>query len=108
MHKIQLTKKYIKMKNNKYSAVFILDTRSYEEPVETLIEKLKGVIASVEGKVSEVENMGSKQFARVTDRKFPTGIYVRINYEGPTTSVNAIKEKLRLDKTVDRVMIQVA
>ncbi|MFI3290510.1 MAG: 30S ribosomal protein S6 [Opitutales bacterium] len=94
------------MKNNKYSAVFILDTRSYEESVETLIEKLKSVITLVGGSVSEVENLGTKEFARVTDRKFPAGIYVRIAYEGPATTVAAINEKLRLDKTVNRVMIQ--
>jgi len=94
------------MKNNKYSATFILDTRGYEDSVESLVEKLKQLVETVGGKVSDVENLGQKAFARVTDRKFPSGIYVRINYEGPATSVAELNEKLRLDKNIDRVMVQ--
>ncbi len=88
--------------NKKYQTTFILDTRGYNEPVETLIEKLKGVIESTGCKVESAENLGQKTFARATDRNFPAGIYVRFDYEGPTSSTAVIREKLRLDKTVDR------
>ena len=64
------------MNNKKYTATFILDTRGYNDPVETLIEKLKGVIESAECKISDVRNLGQKTFARTADRKFPAGIYV--------------------------------
>ncbi len=93
------------MNNNKYKATFILDTRGYSEPVETLVEKLKGIIESVGGKVDSVENLGQKAFARTTDRAFPAGIYVEIAFEGESTLPAQIKEKLRLDKTVNRVLI---
>ena len=92
------------MNNKKYTATFILDTRGYNEPVETLIEKIKGVIESVGGKVSSAENLGQKNFVRVTDRAFPAGIYVDFVYEGPSNINALIREKLRLDKTVDRVL----
>ncbi|MFR6032515.1 MAG: 30S ribosomal protein S6, partial [Bacilli bacterium] len=52
------------MNNKKYKSTFILDTRGYTEPVETLIERLKSVIESVGCKVSGVENLGQKTFAR--------------------------------------------
>ena len=39
------------MNNKKYKSTFILDTRGYTEPVETLIERLKSVIESVGCKV---------------------------------------------------------
>ena len=93
------------MNNKKYKATFILDTRGYNDPVETLIEKLKGVIESAECKISGVQNLGQKTFARAADRKFPAGIYVEFKYEGPNTANAVIQEKLRLDKTVDRVLI---
>ncbi len=96
------------MNNKKYNATFILDTRGYEESVETLIEKLKSVVESVGGKVESVDNMGSKQFVRTVDRKFPSGIYVTIVFSGSASVPAQIKEKLKLDKTVNRLMILAA
>tara|TARA_B100001248_G_scaffold262736_1_gene261988 strand:- start:50555 stop:50857 length:303 start_codon:yes stop_codon:yes gene_type:complete len=89
-----------------YKATFILDTRNYQEPVETLVEKLKSTISAVDGTVTNVEDLGSQSFARVTDRNFPVGIYVSIDFDGATTSPQALKEKLRLDKTVNRIFVE--
>jgi len=94
------------MNNKKYKATFILDTRGYNEPVETLIGKLKGIIESAQCKIEKVENLGQRTFARSTDRAFPAGIYVEFSYEGPTSANAQIKEKLRLDKAVNRVLVQ--
>jgi len=96
------------MNSKKYNATFILDTRGYEEPVEKLIEKLKGVIESVGGKVESTENLGQKTFVRMPNRKFPSGIYVSIKFDGSTNTPAQITEKLRLDKTVNRQIIQLA
>ena len=94
------------MNNKKYKATFILDTRGYNEPVETLIEKLKGIIESAQCKIEKTENLGQRTFARTTDRSFPAGIYVEFSFEGPASANEQIKEKLRLDKTVNRVLVQ--
>ena len=91
--------------NKKYQTTFILDTRGYNEPVETLVEKLKGVIESAGCKIESAENLGQKTFARATDRNFPAGIYVKFAYEGPSNSASVIREKLKLDKTVNRFMV---
>ena len=91
------------MNIKKYLSTFILDTRGYTEPVETLIEKIKSVVESC--KIESVENLGQKTFARTTDRNFPAGIYVEINYEGDTSANALIKEKFRLDKTVNRILV---
>ncbi len=93
------------MNTKKYNATFILDTRGYTDPVENLVEKIKGVIESTGCKVESVENLGQKQFVRTTDKKFPSGIYVEFNYEGPAEANAQIREKLRLDKTVDRILV---
>ncbi len=96
------------MKTKKYNATFILDTRGYDKPVDTLVEKLKGVIESVGGKVESSENMGQKQFLRVVDRKLPAGIYVSFVFEAGPTAPAQIKEKLQLDRTVNRLLILAA
>ena len=89
-----------------YRATFILDTRNYQQPVETLIEKLTSVIESIKGLVQKVNNLGQKDFVRVTNRKFPAGIYLEVLFEGPPTAPSALKEKLKLDKTVNRVLVE--
>lgn len=91
---------------NNYRATFILDTRNYTEPVETLIDKIKSGIESGGASVTDVENLGQKEFIRVTDRKYPSGIYVRFDFSGPGSAAEALKEKFRLDKTVDRILVQ--
>lgn len=96
------------MNNKKYKATFVLDTRGYDKPVDTLIEKLTTLITSLEGKVDAVENMGVKEFVRVTDSKFVSGVYVCFEITAPVSLPSAIKEKLRRDKTVNRLLIQAA
>lgn len=92
----------------KYTATFILDTRNYTSPVETLIEKLTGILEALGAKVSKVNNLGQRDFQRVVDRNFQAGIYVEITFEGPSEVPALLKEKLKLDKTVNRVFVQSA
>ena len=92
--------------NNTYKATFILDTRNYKEPVETLMDKLKNVIEGLKGVVKEIENIGQQSFARVTNKKFPQAMYVQIYFEGPRNTPEAIKKKLHLDKTIYRTFIE--
>lgn len=91
-----------------YKATVILDTRGYQDTVDSLIDKLKEAITSVEGKVAEAVNLGQKEFARVTDRKMPHGIYVQYLFEAPASAPAALQEKLRLDRTVKRILVQSA
>ncbi len=96
------------MNNRKYKATFVLDTRGYDKPVETLIEKLTSLVASLEGKVDAVENLGVKEFVRTPDRKFVSGVFVSMDITAPATLPAALKEKLVRDRTVNRLMIQAA
>lgn len=91
---------------NNYIATFILDTRGYQESVETLIEVITTAIDAVGGSVKKLNNMGPKNFTRVTDRKFPAGIYVDITIEGPSSLPKDLHDKLRLNRNIDRILIQ--
>ena len=97
--------KNINMDNKKYKATFVLDTRGYDQSVDTLIEKLTGIVTAVGGKVEKVENLGVKEFVRTPDRKFVSGVYVCVEFEGPSNSASQIKEKLSRDKTVNRLIV---
>lgn len=91
---------------NTYRATVILDLRGYAQPAETVIEKLKDTLKAVEATVSDVKNLGSKDFVRITDRKNPNGTYVQIEFAAPASAPAAFRDKLRLDKTIKRILIQ--
>lgn len=90
----------------KYKATFVLDTRGYEDPVDTIIEKLSTLLSSIDCDVLKAENLGQKDFARVTNPKFPAGIYIQIDFAGPPEAPAVLKEKLRLDRKINRILIE--
>ena len=89
-------------------ASFILDNRGKEETIDQIVEGVKKVIAEVKGEVTAVENVGKKDFVRVTDRKFIGAHYVQIVFSGPADSPAHLREKLRLNGSVYRTFIQSA
>jgi small subunit ribosomal protein S6 len=89
-----------------YRASLILDLRGSTDAPEAVIERLKEILKSLDCKVTEAENLGQKEFSRVVDRKFPAGLYVQFHFEGPVSAPSAFREKLRLDRTVNRLLVQ--
>ena len=91
-----------------YRATFILDNRGKEESVDQLIDGVKKEIVAVHGEVSGVENIGKKDFIRVTDKKLTGASYVHVNFSGPAEAPANLREKLRLNGSVYRTFIQSA
>jgi len=89
-----------------YKATFIIDNRGKEDSVETLIEGVKKEIAAVHGEVTAVENIGRRDFVRVTDDKFPAGVYVQVNFSAPASAPAQLHERLRLNDTIYRALVQ--
>jgi small subunit ribosomal protein S6 len=89
-----------------YRATFILDTRGKEESPEVMIDGVKKEIAAVHGEVSSVENLGKRDFARVTDRRFTGGVYVQITFSAPMSGPSQLKERLRLNHNVYRTFVE--
>jgi small subunit ribosomal protein S6 len=94
--------------NRNYLGTFILDNRGKEETVEQIVEVVKTEIAAVSGTVASVENVGRKDFARITDTKYPAASYVQIKFSGPATAPSALKERLRLKHSVYRTLVESA
>ena len=89
-----------------YRATFVLDNRGKEDSVDQIIDEVKGEIASLQGEISAVDNLGKRDFVRVTDRKFPGAIYVQITYSAPKEAPAQLTERLRLNHNVYRTFIQ--
>ena len=98
----------MKQTNRTYRATFILDNRGREESVDQLVDGVKKVITEVQGSVSAVENIGRKDFVRVTDRKLTGAHYVQIDFAGPVDAPANLRERLRLNNSVYRTFIQSA
>ena len=91
-----------------YRATFILDNRGKEDSIDQIIDGVKNEIAAIHGEVTGVENIGKRDFIRVTDRKFTGGAYVQIAFSGPADAPAHLKERLRLNGSVYRTFVQSA
>lgn len=91
-----------------YRATFILDNRGKEESVDQIIDGVKKVIAEVQGDVTAVENIGKKDFVRVTDKRLTGATYVHVNFAAPAAAPAQLIERLRLNNSVYRTFIQSA
>ena len=89
-----------------YKATFILDNRGKEDSVDQIIEGVKKEIAAVQGEVTAVEQLGRRDFARVTDDKMPAGVYVQINFSAPAEATAQLHERLRLNDSVYRALVE--
>jgi len=96
----------MKQTKRNYKATFILDNRGKEDTVEQIIEGVKKEIAAVQGEVTAVENIGRREFARKTDDKFPGGVYVQMNFSAPGAAPAQLHERLRLNDSVYRALVE--
>ena len=96
------------MANNKrnYEATLVLDTRGSKDSADAMISKVSEIIVALDGDVKKVENLGLRDLARPQAADFLNAAYVRIGFESNPTGPAVIKEKLRLDKSIDRILIE--
>tara|TARA_R110002050_G_scaffold74068_2_gene159060 strand:+ start:546 stop:842 length:297 start_codon:yes stop_codon:yes gene_type:complete len=96
----------MKPTNRNYRATFILDQKGQEASIEDIITSVKAEITAVEGDVSEVKDLGRRDFARVTNPKRTAGHYVQVDFAAPSGTPAALKERLRLNSTVYRTYVE--
>lgn len=94
------------MNKRNYKATFILDNRGKEDSVDQIVEGVKKEIVAIQGDVTAVEQLGRRDFARKTDAKFPAGVYVSIDFSAPAGAATALQERLRLNDSVYRTLVQ--
>lgn len=91
---------------NNYRSTFILDLRESEDDSAKVLADINEVLASIGGEVSQSEDLGVREFARAKDRHFTQGHYLEIYFDGEGHLPAEIKEKLRLDKRVNRIFVE--
>ena len=98
----------MKPSKRNYRATFILDTRGKEDSIEQIIEGVKKDIVAVQGEVTAVDNIGKRDFVRVTDKKLTGATYVHVSFSAPSDGPAQLKERLRLNNSVYRTFVQSA
>ena len=92
--------------NRIYAATLVLDTSGNNDSADAMISKISEIIASLDGEVKKVENLGLRDLVRPQDRNLTKAAYVKIDFESGPEGPAAVKEKLRLDKSIDRILIE--
>jgi small subunit ribosomal protein S6 len=96
----------MKATKRNYRASFILDNRGKEDSIDQIVDGVKNEITALQGEVTGVENLGKKDFVRVTDRKFTSGAYVQVAFSAPADAPAQLRERLRLNNSVYRTFVQ--
>lgn len=91
---------------NNYKTTFILDLRESEDDSAKVMADIKEILSSIGAEQSSSEDLGIRDFVRAADQRFKQGHYVEVYLSGPGTVPAALKEKLRLDKRINRIFVE--
>ncbi len=93
--------------NNNYKTTFILDLRESEDDSAKVLSDLTELLGSLNATVSEGSDLGMREFARAADRRYTQGHYLEIIFSSSSGTVpDQLKEKLRLDKRINRIFVE--
>lgn len=92
--------------NNNYKTSFILDLRESKDDSAKVLDDLTELLGSLGATVSAGEDLGMREFARAADRRYTQGHYLEIHFSSPGSVPAQLKEKLRLDKRINRIFVE--
>lgn len=93
---------------NKYKFSFILDLRNTEDDAAKVQADITEAIAAVGGEVTDSEDLGVREFARAADRRYAQGQYLVLYVSGPSSVDRDLKDKLKHEKRINRIFVEVA
>lgn len=94
------------VKSNPYKTTFILDLRSSDQEPAGVLSDLSDLLQSLGAEVSASEDLGLRTFARAADRRYTQGHYVEIHFAASSAVPAQLKEKLKLDKRINRIFVE--
>ncbi len=94
--------------NKNYKTTFILDLRESKDDSAKVLADLTELLGSLDATVSEGMDLGMREFARAADRRFTQGHYLEVHFSGSGETPARLKEKLRLDKRINRIFVEAA
>jgi ribosomal protein S6 len=92
----------------RYEGLFILNTAGKEEAIKDTIDKISAEITAAGGKIETVQKMDKKAFSRVADRKFSSGFYVNIVFEGVPAIIAQLRHRFVNNEEIFRVLFTLA
>ena len=92
--------------NKNYKTTFILDLRESKDDSAKVLADLTELLVSLSAAVSEGIDLGMRDFARAADRRFTRGHYLEIHFSSSGAVPSQLKEKLRLDKRINRIFVE--
>lgn len=94
------------MKKKNYLATIVFDPRGSDGTSDEMIPKLSEIIRDSEGEVNKVENQGNHDFAYPQKQGLSNATFLQFEITGDSLMPDRLKKKLKLEKKVDRVMIE--
>lgn len=94
------------VKTNNYKTTFILDLRESEDDAAKVLADINELLSNIGAEVSSSEDLGIRDFVRAADQRFKQGHYLEFYYSAPSSTPSELKEKLRLDKRVNRIFVE--
>ena len=93
---------------NTYKITVIFETREQKESAEEMLQRLGTLMQGLGGTVESAKNLGVHDFARCTDRHFRSAPYAQYVVHAAGDFNGKLGSRLKLDKTVNRVLIEKA
>lgn len=94
------------MNKKNYLATIVFDPRGPDGTSDEMIPKLSEVISESDGEVIKVENQGNHDFAYPQKKGLSNATFLQFEIMGLPSTPETIKQKLKLEKKVDRVLIE--
>jgi ribosomal protein S6 len=94
------------MNKRNYLATIVYDARGAVGSSDEMIPKLSEIIRQVDGEVTKVDNQGSRDFVYPQSKDVTSGTYLQFEIESDPEMPIRLKEKLKLEKKVDRILIE--
>jgi len=94
------------METRQYRVTFIINLRETKRDIPALTEWLKGILVELGAKVEAVEDLGVRDFVRVTQKQNPNGHYLAFTLSATGDLNTAIQQKLKLEKEVKRAFVE--
>ena len=88
----------------KYEGLFILDTAGKEEGIKDVLDKIEAEIAAAGGKIETVQKMEKRPFSRVRNKRYASGYYVNVIFQGGPELVAQLRTRFALNEDVFRVI----
>ncbi len=92
----------------RYEGLFILNNTAKEDGIKDTIDKISAEITAAGGKVETVQKMDKRSFTRVADKKFNSGFYVNVIFQGVPSSLAALHRRFVMNDEVFRVLFTTA